>query len=196
LIDVLNGTIDNLKHSINENNKEIESINNSLTVYKEQIDRETTYKLYQKCVHRDVIPTTLLKRSIDVINEELQVYLKDLDYICFFNEDLQLKVSHYARLSAEQNAIECSGKERTFIALGLKLALRSINNTSRPNFILLDEMTGKLIGESVNEFKILLESIKDFINKIIIIEHNHNINYDYRLHVDKNDKYISKIEFV
>jgi hypothetical protein len=48
----------------------------------------------------------------------------------------------------DQNAIESSGKERTFCALVLKIALRQINVKSRPNFIILDEIMGKLYENS------------------------------------------------
>ena len=53
---------------------------------------------------------------------------------------------------------------------------------------------GKLVDESVNEFLELLDTIKQKMNQIFIIEHNHHINYDYLINVTKNDNDVSSLE--
>lgn len=191
LINKYNSELNTLTTNLSLKEKNIEDKLFRIEKYKEQIRRDEIFKIYQKCVHRDGIPTSLLKLSINNINDEISNVLKKQDYIAYFDTDLNLLMSSLNKLSSNQNVIEGSGKERTFIALGLILALRRINNTSKPNFILLDEMTGKLIDESVEEFMELLYNIKELIDKIIIIEHNHTINYDYRIDVAKNEKGIS-----
>ena len=93
-----------------------------------------------------------------------------------------------SRLDVNQNAIESSGKERTFCALALKMALRQINVKSKPNFIVMDEITGKLISgivhDSVQEFTDFLETLRNKVKKIVIIEHNHPINFDGIIEVE------------
>lgn len=195
-IDNLNNKLNVLNNDKNYKIKEIENKEVRIEKYIKQVTLEETYKIYQKCIHRDGIPTMLLRRSVDVINDEMSTILQDQDYICYFDEDLNLMMSHLNKLSMSQNAIESSGKERTFIALALKLALREINNTSRPNLILLDELMGKLINESVEQFITMLDRIKENIDKVVIIEHNHVINFDWQIHVTKNEKGISKCELI
>jgi DNA repair exonuclease SbcCD ATPase subunit len=195
-LDSLNRELSQAQTDLSLKEEDIKAKKERIEKYAEQVAREELMKIYQKCVHRDGIPTMLLKRSVDVINDEMASVLQDQDYVCYFDEDLNLLMSSLNKLSSNQNAIESSGKERTFIALALKLALRSINNTSRPNLILLDEMTGKLINESVEQFFEMLNRIKESIDKIIIIEHNHPINYDWRIHVEKDEKEISKCELI
>lgn len=195
-INTLNRELNQSINSLARTETDIKTLKNRIEKYSEQVKLEEVYKIYQKCVHRDGIPTMLLKRSVDVINDEMSTLLKDQDYMCFFDGELNLMMSSLSKLSSNQHAIESSGKERTFIALALKLALRAINNTSRPNIILLDEMTGKLINESVEQFIVMLNRIKESIDKIIIIEHNHNINYDWRINVSKDDKGVSNCELL
>ena len=95
----------------------------------------------------------------------------------------------------EQNAIESSGKERTFIAVALKSALRHINNRSKINLLLFDEIMGKLVKKSIPEFVEILNKIKSEIEKIIIIEHIHPVKPDYIIEVNKNSKGVSSFTF-
>ncbi len=98
------------------------------------------------------------------------------------------------RLDVSQNVIESSGMERTFCALALKIALRQINVKSKSTFIFMDEIMGKLIDESVQQFIDFLEDLKSKVKKIIIIEHVHPINYDCLIEVTKDKSLISSLE--
>jgi len=171
----------------------IQDIQNNIKKYQEQVKREELLKEYQKLVHRDGLPSYLLQKSKDLINIELDDMLTTVDFTIFFDEFLNLKM--YMRNSpwAVQNCLEGSGKERTFAAVSLKIALRSINNKSKPNILLMDEVMLKLKGESVNQFNSLLLELKKKINKIIIIEHVHEVPYDMIIEVEKNKDGISSL---
>jgi len=185
--------ISEIKKEIALLEKSIEDIQSRIEKFIQQKKQEELMKEYQRCISRDGIPTYLLKKSIHLINKELNDLLTNVDFTLFFNDDLILKLSMDDRLDVSQNAIESSGKERTFCALTLKIALRQINVKSRPNFIILDEIMGKLYEKSVMEFIELLDEIKNKIDKIIIIEHVHPINYDGLITVKKNDNLISSL---
>lgn len=172
---------------------EIKNLNKQIEEWKEFIKKEELFKNYGKIISRDGIPTYLLKQSIKIINLEMEKYLTDVDFISYFDNDLNLKLSHKNSPNVDQNAIESSGKERTFIALSLKMALRKVNNKPKSNFLMLDEVMGKLKKESVEEFLIFLEKIKETIDKILIIEPNHPIDYDYLISIQKDESGISKL---
>ena len=72
-------------------------------------------------------------------------------------------------------------------------ALVSINKKSKPRLFLLDEVTGKLLNESVQEFIDLIYSIKKRVNKLVIVEHTHDIEPDYVLDVEKDENDISTV---
>lgn len=173
---------------------QISDFNKDIKEYNRQKSEDEILNIYLKCVHRDGLPKFLLKKSIHIINNELNKLLIDVDFIVFFDDDLNLKMSSKSRLDVVYGILDGSGKERTFAAITLKLALRKINNMSKPNIILLDELMGKLVGESVDSFIQLLDIIKNTIDKVIIIEHIHPINFDVLIDVEKDDNDISSLK--
>jgi len=172
----------------------VKDIKTNVEKYKKQVKRDEIMKEYQKCVHRDGIPTYLLQKSKDLINIELEDMLTNVDFNVFFDEHLNLKMYDKKMPNSLQNLLEGSGKERTFGAITLKLALRTINQKSRPNILLLDEIMLKLKGKSVTEFNNMLLYMKNKIDKIIIIEHVHDIPFDILIEVEKNNKGVSSLK--
>jgi len=193
-IEDLNSNINETINNINIIENSILDISENMEKYKKQVHLEEILKEYQRCVHRDGIPTFLLMKSKDLINQELSDLLSTVDFNIFFDEKLNLKMYMEFAQDIVQNLLEGSGAERTFSAIALKLALRTINHKSKPNFLLLDEITGKLVNKSIGYFKDMLEKMKDKIDKIIIIEHNHPINFDALIEVLKDDKGISSLK--
>lgn len=171
----------------------IESIQKNIQAYKEQIKRDELLKEYNKCLMRDGIPTFLLQKYRNLINIEIEDLLTNVDFNVFFDESLVLKMYKKDFPNAIQNCLEGSGMERTFAALVLKTALRSINMRSKPRLLLLDECMGKLKGESVEKFNFLLNTLKSKIDKIIIIEHTHHIDWDLFISVDKDKNGVSSL---
>ena len=76
----------------------------------------------------------------------------------------------------------------------LKFALNQINVKAKPTIFLLDEVMGKLDEDSVEEFIEILQLIKNGMKKVLIIEHNHEINPDYLINVTLNEDGISSLE--
>jgi len=171
----------------------IKDIQNNIKKYLVQVKQDELLKEYQKCVHRDGIPTFLLQKSKDLINVELEDMLTNVDFNVFFDEHLNLKMYNKDFPHAIQNLLECSGAERTFGATALKMALRTINNNSRPNIFLMDEVMLKLKNKSVDEFNDMLLAMKNKIDKIIIIEHVHTVPFDVLIEIEKNKKGISSL---
>ncbi len=171
-----------------------EKLMKDIKIFEKQKIRDEILDAYMKCVHRDGLPTFLLKKSIHIINQELNNILVDVDFNLYFDDELTLKLSHDIKIEASQNAIESSGMERTFCALALKMSLRKINNKSKPNFIMLDEIMLKLINASVEKFIKLLDTIKTQVDKLIIIEHVHPINYDVLIEVEKDEYGVSTLK--
>jgi energy-coupling factor transporter ATP-binding protein EcfA2 len=53
---------------------------------------------------------------------------------------------------------------------------------------------GKLNEESVEEFIEILQMIKSNMKKVLVIEHNHEINPDYLINVTLNEDGISSLD--
>ena len=153
------------------------------------------YELYEKCIHRKGIPVQILSNYIiPKINKELDNQLQDMLFKVWLDEtDLRPKLTYKNNSNSTIDAISSSGKERTFASIALKQALVSINKKSKPRLFLLDEVTGKLLNESVQEFIDLIYSIKKRVNKLVIVEHTHDIEPDYVLDVEKDENDISTV---
>ena len=192
----ISNTINEIKNiQINTLRNKIQLIEGNIERFKLQERKELVNKMYVDSISRDGIPRLLLLRMKNKINNELSTLLQDVAFSVYFDDDLCLKLSDNIRPDAEINVIESSGKQRTFASFCLKLALRNINNRSVNNMLLLDEVTSKLVDNSVSEFFNLLEVAKDKIEKILIIEHAYGeeLNADYKLEVTKSSEGISFI---
>jgi len=160
--------------------------------FEKQEKYDNIHKIYKQCIHRDGIPSQLLKSyAIPKINAEAKNLLEGVDFDIWLDEDdLKLKLT-YGDLKTTIDAISGSGKERTFASVCLKFALNQINAKSKPTIFLLDEVMGKLTEDSVDEFINILDCIKQRVQKILVVEHNHEICPDFIIKVEKNDKEIS-----
>lgn len=175
--------------------KTISDLKERLRKYGEQIRREQIWGTYIELMSRNGLPIYLLKKNLDLLNGEISTLLSETNFNMFFDDELNYKLEHNG-LPGIQNAIESSGMERTFAAIVLKTVLRTINFKSKPNFIFLDEVINRLIGDSVDKFIELLNSIKEKINKIVIIEHNNEILADMIIDVKKDKNGVSSFEII
>lgn len=191
-----NENIVNYNNQITQYSEQIERNNKSIKEFKEQEYQDLIMNTYKKCVHRDGIPRQLLvNHIIPKINVELENILSQIPFkIWLDTDDLRPKLAYYNAPNAIIDAISASGKERTFGSVVLKTALNEINVKSKPTIFLLDEVMGKLDNEgSVEEFIEILQVIKERCKKFIIIEHNHELNPDFIIEVNRSLKGISSI---
>lgn len=187
------------KTSIGEYSQRIKNNNLLIAEFEEQEYRDTVMGLYKKCVHRDGIPRELLSNYIiPKINIALQDILSVADFMVWLDaDDLRPKLVYNSRPEAIIDCISGSGKERTFSALPIKIALNQINVKAKPTIFLLDEVMGKLDEEgSVDEFIEMLQIIKTKVKKMLVIEHKQEINPDYLINVQLDDDGISSAELV
>lgn len=187
--------ITNKKTEIIQREYQINDIKTNIEKFKNQEKIERKFKVYQSLIHRDGIPTKLLKQhSIPVINRTLSKLLENVSFNVWLDpEEITLKMADVSKTDAVIDCISGSGMERTFSAIAFKFCLNELNIKSRPSLIILDEVTGKLVDESVELFVELLSVIKKKIDNILIIEHTHDVQPDYYVEVFKNEKGISEL---
>jgi len=183
------------KTSIGERQIRIKNNETLITEFKNQEYRDMIMNLYKKCVHRDGIPRQMLVNYIlPKINLTLENILSVAPFKVWLDvDDLKPKLIYNNRPAAIIDCISASGKERTFASVVLKFALNQINVKAKPTIFLLDEVMGKLTEESGEEFIEILQLIKTNIKKILIVEHNWEINPDYLINVQLNESGISSL---
>ncbi|HPC09491.1 MAG TPA: metallophosphoesterase [archaeon] len=178
--------------------KEIQIKNNKelISNFEKQEYRDKVMGLYKNCVHRDGIPKQLLVNYlIPKINKTIENILSVSPFKVWLDEnDLKPKLAYNSRPTAIIDTISASGKERTFASIVLKFALNQINIKSKPDIFLLDEVMGKLDEDSVEEFIEILQLIKNYTKRVLIIEHKVNIEPDYIIDVIADDNGISSLK--
>jgi len=184
------------KTSIGEKQIKIKNNEQLIADFKAQEYRDMVMNLYKKCVHRDGIPRQMLANYIiPKINLTLENILSVAPFKVWLDvDDLRPKLVYNNRPTAVIDCISASGKERTFSSVVLKFALNQINVKAKPTIFLLDEVMGKLDENSVEEFIEILQLIKNNMKKVLVIEHNHEINPDYLINVTLNEDGISSLE--
>jgi hypothetical protein len=169
---------------------ELEELNEK---FKKQERRDLVLSIYEDCIHRDGIPTMILKRSLEFINIELENLLDGVNFNVYIDNDLNMRMFDYGKKDADIAVIQGSGMQRTFASLALRLVLRKLNNKSKSNVIMMDEILGKLDQENLELFVELMNKAKEEIEVIVIIEHGYAdlINPDHLITVDITEKGVS-----
>jgi hypothetical protein len=181
------------KGTVGEKQIKIKSNELLIVAFKAQEYQDTVMGLYKKCVHRDGIPRQMLANYIlPKINITLQEILSVAPFKVWLDqEDLRPKLVYNNRPTAIVDCISASGKERTFSSVVMKFALNQINVKAKPTIFLLDEVMGKLLNNSVEEFIEILQLIKAGMRKVLVIEPKEEINPDYLINVQLDEDGIS-----
>jgi hypothetical protein len=184
------------KTFILNNENKINNNSQSIAAFKAQEYQDMIINLYKKCVHRDGIPRQMLiNYIIPRINLNLDEILSASQFKIWLDiEDLRPKLVYKNIPTSIIDCISASGKERTFSSIAIKYALNQINVKSKPSIFILDEVTGKLTEESLDEFNEILKQIKTKMKRILIIEHRANLDPDHMINVFLNENRISSLE--
>jgi DNA repair exonuclease SbcCD ATPase subunit len=175
--------------------KDIDTLNALSDALIAQDKQDRILSLYEKAIHRDGIPSAILRKSLVTINMELANLLEDVNITVFINNDLVMKMYDYDNPDTAINVIEGSGMQRTFASIVLRLALRKINNKSRLDGLFLDEVMGRLDSNNVVKFSQLLMAITKEIPLIVIVEHGYSdvLSPDASIVVEKDESGVSSI---
>lgn len=194
----LKNIIQEKKIEINTQKNRIETYNETVAQFKKQVKRDEIFGYYKKCVHRDGIPKQMLvMHIIPKINRVMGELLTETPFNIWLDDTtLRPKIVYRDRPDSIIDCISSSGKERTYSSVVLKFALNQVNVKSKPKMFMLDEIMGKLDDESVEEFVQILHLIKKYMNRVLIVEHNHNVLPDYIIEARLNDNNISEAELI
>ena len=180
---------------INNRESRIREMRELIQTFKEQEKRDEIFSHYKKCVHREGIPKQMLVNYIiPKINRVMDDLLEETTFRIWLDEEtLRPKLLYTDRPNAIIDCIGASGKERTFSSIVLKFALNQINIKSKPKIFMVDEIMGKLdLDGSVEEFRQILHTIKNNMNRVLVVEHNHSVVPDYLINIQLNDNNVSE----
>ncbi len=175
--DVINRTIQKTKESILKNQGDIKDKTVIIEQIKKEDEIEKIYKIYLELVGKKGISKLILRSVIPIINSELQ---RLLDETCDFEIELNMTDKNEIEFLLIRDGVikslkSGSGLERTAAAIALRCVLGKISNLPKPNFIVFDEVLGKVAAENFDSIKLLFDKIKDMYETVFLITHNDTV---------------------
>ena len=179
-LQVVTDSIEKLENEIRLLHGEIEVLKNRIdTINKEMLrEREleeklVAYNYYIQSIQRDGIPTELIKKTLPVIESEINNILGQMvDFQIIL--DFEGKNINSSIVYDEYNVwpIELvSGMERFISSIAIRVALLNVSSLPRPNFLAIDEGFSALDGDNVNNLSLLFDYLKASFDFILVISH-------------------------
>ena len=124
-------------------------------------------------IGKNGISKMVLRNTLPLINAELS---RLLNGVCDFTVEIVVTEKNDVMFYLIKDGVKSdlnsgSGFERTASALALRAVLGNISTMPRPNFIVFDEILGKVARENYDNMKLLYDKILKNYNCIIQISH-------------------------
>lgn len=136
------------------------------------------WNLYMELVGKNGIIKLVLKRSLPIINNEINRLLQDL---CDFNVVLDVTPDNKVDISLVRDGAPldlssgASGFEMTMASVAIRTALASVSAIAKPNFVVYDEIIGTIHANNYETFKELLVRVSKQYQSILHITHAEDI---------------------
>lgn len=136
------------------------------------------WKIYLEMIGKNGISKMVMRKALPIINARL---VQLLDGVCDFNVSVNINNSNEVEFIMEQDGITStlyshgSGFERTAAALALRCVLAEISTISKCNFVIIDEVLGRIAKENFDNMRYLYERIAKNYDFIFQITHNEEV---------------------
>jgi len=149
--------------------------------------------LLTKSYHSNGIPYQITQSKIPQINEEVGKVLAGIvDFTVFFDADgkkLEIYIQHQGQ---NPRPIEMgSGAEKTICAMAIRLALLNISTLPKGDIFILDEPGTALDEDNMNGFIQLLTMIKEQFKTVVLISHLNSLKdvVDKQIIIEQNGEF-------
>lgn len=166
----LNNDIANCNETIKNNTKLIKDINEEMILVRH-------WRIYLDMVGKNGISKMVLRKSLPIINAQMNQLLSD---ICDFTVEIVITDKNDVMFFIVKDGVYSdlssgSGYEKTAAALALRVVLGQISILPKLNSLILDEVTGRVAQENLENIRLLLEKIADKYQYIMLITHNDSV---------------------
>lgn len=192
LIENRKNSIENNKNSIIERNTLIDKINKENKLIRH-------WKIYLDMVGKNGISKMVLRKTLPIINANISRLLVD---VCDFNVEVAINEKNDVNFYLIKDGIKSdlssgSGFEKTASALALRAVLGNMSTLPKINFLVLDEILGRVAKENFDNMRTLFEKIMENYDAIIQISHLNEIKDWHEKHiVVSKENNISKIHLL
>lgn len=142
-----------------------------------QIDEETilirNWRIYLDMVGKNGITKMVLRKALPIINAQISYLLNE---VCDFTVEITINdkndiMFYLVKDGVYSDLTSGSGFERTASALALRIVLGNISTLPRANFIILDELLGRVAKDNLENIHSLLDKISNKFQYIMQISH-------------------------
>lgn len=159
---------------IDNNNVNIENKQRLITIINKESEIEKVFKIYIDMVGKKGISKLVLRSVLPIINSELE---RLLDEVTDFKVEIFIDDKNEVKFSLIKDDIEKplksgSGFELTSSSIALRCVLGKMSTLPMPNFIVFDEVLGRVANDNIDKMKPLFDKIKDMFDIVFFISHN------------------------
>lgn len=142
------------------------------------------WKIYLEMVGKDGVTKMILREMLPVVNEIISQLLDD---VCDFSVNVDINTKNEVTFNLIRNGLvqtldSGSGFERTASALALRSALSRVSTISRMNFLVFDEILGRVANVNYDNMRLLYERILEDYDFIFNITHIEDVR-DWHEHI-------------
>lgn len=161
------------KNNIKNYKNEIEQREKLILQLESDIKLENNWNIYLEMVGKNGISKMVLRELLPTINA---IIAQLLDDVCDFSVTVDInsknEVAFYLiRDGITQNIDSASGFEKTVSALAVRCALLRMSTMSRMNFLIFDEIFGRVASVNYDNMKLLYDRILEDYDFIFNITH-------------------------
>ena len=158
---------------IKSHKKSIEDRKTLMAKMSEEEKLVKNWKIYLEMVGKDGISKMVLRKTLPIINARLSQLLNG---VCDFNVEVGIDAKNDVMFYLIKDGVYSdlcggSGFELTASALALRAVLADMSTISRMNFLVLDEVFGRVAKENYDKMKELVEKISTSYDFVINITH-------------------------
>ena len=165
-----------------------------INLIKEEVKLIRHWRIYLDMVGKNGISKMVLRKTLPIINAQITHLLSD---VCDFTVDISINekndvMFYLVKDDVKSDLTSGSGFEKTAAALALRTVLGNISTLPRMNFLICDELLGRVASENYDNMRTLYEKmltnydfiiqishlneIKDWHDKIITVKKENNIS--------------------
>ena len=190
-MDRLNSNVTYNKVTIATEEKEIEKRNDIIRKITEENELMKAWKIYLAMVGKNGISKMVLRKALPLINADLASMLSD---VCDFSvtveiTDKQEVMFYLVTDGIRSNLSSGSGFEMTCASLALRSVLSKMSMLTKSDFLVLDEILGRVSSANYDNMKLLYDKIMTDYRFVIQVTHIEEVKdwHDRILCVSKKD---------
>lgn len=165
------------ENELNNLRKEIIDRNEIINKISEEEKLVKNWKIYLELVGKNGISKMVFRKTLPIINAKLSQMLSD---VCDFDVEVGINAKNDVMFYLIKDGVRSdlssgSGYEKTAASLALRSVLAEVSNIVKMNFVLMDEVTGRVSQENLENIRNLIEKISKNFDFAYLVSHNPEI---------------------